>query len=171
MARLSSPPIPEPVGTRNLATLLRDSYLAIDAIAGEQVRAAFPDLRPAFAPIGVHIDDDGTRITELARRTGLTKPSVVYLVDELERLGYVERVPDPEDGRAKLVKPTARAREAVELGRRHIAAVEREWTELLGKSDMEQLRASLERLRQALWPPGDRVSEGAPRAPAAHGPR
>ncbi len=153
MAELSRPSIPEPVGTRNLATLLRDAYMAIDAISTARVLATFPDLRPALAPIGVHIDDDGTRITELARRTGLTKPSVVYLVDELERLGYVERVPDPDDGRAKLVKATTRAREAVELGRQHIAAIEREWTALLGERDMKHLRRSLERLREALWPP------------------
>lgn len=153
MTLLSRPPIPEPVGTTNLATLLRDAYLAIDAIAGARVREKYPDLRPAFGPIGVHIDDEGTRITELARRTGLAKPSVVYLVDELERLGYAERVPDPLDGRAKLVKPTARAREAVALGRKHIAAVEREWATLLGERDVEHLRATLQRLREELWPP------------------
>jgi DNA-binding MarR family transcriptional regulator len=152
MTKLSRPPIPEPVGTANLAVLLRDAYLAIDSIAGPRVRARYPDLRPAFAPIGTQIDDAGTRITELARRTGLTKPSVVYLVDELERLGYVERVPDPEDGRAKLVKPTRRARAAVELGRKEIAAIEAEWAAALGERRIAELRSTLEELRGRLWP-------------------
>ena len=67
----------------------------------------------------------------------------MYLVDELERLGYIEGVPDPEDGRAKLVKPTTRAREAVELGRQEMAAIEREWTALLGERDMKHLTRSL----------------------------
>lgn len=155
MGELSRPPIPRPVGTRNLATLLRDAYLAIDAIAGARVLAEYSDLRPAFMPIGAHVDDEGTRITELARRTGLTKPSVVYLVDELEALGYMERVPDPTDGRAKLVRPTAKGRAAVELGRRQIAAVQAEWERAIGVDDMARLIEILGRLHDALWPPAD----------------
>jgi DNA-binding MarR family transcriptional regulator len=149
---LSRPPIPAPVGTQNLANLLRDAYLALDSLATAYVAEQHPDLRPAFAPIGAHIDDAGTRITELARRTNLTKPSVVYLVDELERLGYVERVPDPDDGRAKLVKPTKRATEAVELGRRRIEEVEREWAKALGPDRIAELRETLSDLRAQLWP-------------------
>jgi DNA-binding MarR family transcriptional regulator len=152
MSGLSRPPIPEPVGTQNLAALLRAAYLAMDSIATARVVERFPDSRPAFAPIVANIDDDGSRITELARRTGLTKPSVVYLVDEMEELGYMERVPDPLDGRAKLVKPTARAREAVELGRREIAALEAEWAEALGDEAIATLRETLAELRAQLWP-------------------
>lgn len=156
MADLSRPPIPEPVGTQNLAVLLRDAFLAIDAVSGRRVAEAYPDLRPAFSPIAQHVDDEGTRITELARRTGLTKPSIVYLVDELERLGYAERVPDPQDGRAKLVRPTERGKAAVELGREAIREIESEWSVFLGAEELERLRATLLKLHEALWPRADR---------------
>lgn len=153
MAELSRPPIPAPTGTQNLAALLRAGFLAIDSLATARVVERFSDLRPAFAPVITNIDDGGTRVTELARRTGLTKPSVVYLVDEMEGLGYLERIPDPEDGRAKLVKPTARALAAVELGRREIAAIEAEWTSALGEEAIAGMRATLEELRGRLWSP------------------
>ena len=55
--------------------------------------------------------DHGSRLTDLADRSGLTKQAVGEAVAELERKGYVERVPDPLDGRAKIIKLT-RARRA-----------------------------------------------------------
>ena len=60
----------------------------------------------------------GSRVTELAQLAQVTKPTVVYLVNDLERLGYVERIPDPADGRAKLVCLTERGVRAQEAARR-----------------------------------------------------
>lgn len=91
-------------GTANFGTLLRDPALAINELVSEGLaERGFPDFRPAHGTIGQHIADRGSRVTELAQLAQVSKPTVVYLVNDLERLGYVERVPDPADGRAKLV--------------------------------------------------------------------
>ena len=84
----------------------------------------------------------------------MSKPTVVYLVNDLERLGYVERVPDPGDGRAKLVCLTERGAERAAGGRADRRARSRQdWSVLLGERDFATLRELLVRLHDALWPP------------------
>jgi DNA-binding MarR family transcriptional regulator len=140
-------------GTTNLGGLLRDPALAINELVSERLaERCFADFRPAHATIGQHIADQGSRVTELARLAQITKPSVVYLVNDLERLGYVERVPDPDDGRAKLVRLTARGMKAQAVARELIAQVERDWAGALGRGDFQTLRELLERLHSVLWP-------------------
>jgi DNA-binding MarR family transcriptional regulator len=65
-----------------------------------------PDLRPAHARLMVFLGWEGSRITDIARAQDVSKNAVGQLVTELEELGYVERVPDPVDGRAKIVRYT-----------------------------------------------------------------
>ena len=72
------------------------------------------------------------------------------LVEHLERHGYVERLPDPSDRRAKLVRATARGRELYAIAREVVAELEEEWTKLLGKEKMRRLRAILEELNDGL---------------------
>lgn len=80
------------------ARLLNEQGLArVRAETGQPVR-------PAHAALFPHIDLEGTRITEIARRAGITKQAVGQLVDDLEAMGTVERVRDPTDGRARLVR-------------------------------------------------------------------
>jgi DNA-binding MarR family transcriptional regulator len=67
---------------------------------------------------------EGSRLTDIAQRAGLTKPTVLAAVDDLQRLGYVERLPDPADGRAKLVRLTPRGAATAAEGARIIARVE-----------------------------------------------
>ena len=69
---------------------------------GEQM--GVDTLRAAHTNLFPHIDMEGTRLTDLAKRVGISKQAVGQLVDELEDMGVVERVPDPEDGRAKLIR-------------------------------------------------------------------
>ena len=117
----------------------------------------FPDLSPARGTIGQLIADRGSRVTELARLAQVSKPTVVYLVNDLERLGYVERVPDPADGRAKLVCLTERGVLAQRAGREIVAEIERDWSRLLGGRDFATLRELLERLHEELWPASEAV--------------
>ena len=105
----------------------------------EPVRRGFGDLRPALLAVGAHVQAAGSRVTELAEQSSLTKATVVYLVDELERLGYLTRRPDPADGRAKLVVPTPRAAAAEAAAREAIAEIRDGWAGLLGEDSMALL--------------------------------
>ena len=146
-------------GTANFGTLLRDPALAINELVSEGLaERGFGDFRPAHGTIGQHIADRGSRVTELAQLAQVSKPTVVYLVNDLERLGYVERVPDPTDGRAKLVCLTARGARAQREARKIVAQIERDWSRAMGWRDFAALRALLERLHDALWPPSGNSS-------------
>lgn len=140
-------------GTSHLGALLRDPALAINELVSETLAdRGFEGFRPSHGTIGQHIGDSGSRVTELAVLAQVSKPTVVYLVDDLERLGYVERRPDPSDGRAKLVCLTERGIRAQRQAREIVADIERDWSELVGERSFAALRAELERLHDALWP-------------------
>jgi DNA-binding MarR family transcriptional regulator len=136
-----------PSGSDSFGNLFRDTTLAMQAIvADELVRRGFGDLRPALLAVAQHVGAEGTRITELAERAWLTKATVVHAVDELERLGYVTREPDPTDGRAKLVRSTARAHAAERVAREAIRDIRTAWAELIGAQEMDALEAGLRSL-------------------------
>ena len=142
-----------PSGSDNFGNLFRDPTLAAQGLIAEELaRRGFADLRPALLAVGQHVGPDGTRVTQLAARAWLTKATVVHAVDELERLGYVTREPDPTDRRAKLVVATPRALEAERVAREAIADLRAAWAELIGEAEMDALEAGLRRLRTALWP-------------------
>jgi DNA-binding MarR family transcriptional regulator len=142
-----------PSGTANFGNLLRDPGLVLSEIVAREVAAAgYGDLRPSLLAVGQHVGSGGTRVTELAQRAELSKASVVAAVDELERLGYAERVPDPSDGRAKLVRTTDRGRDAEAAARRAIAEARDAWSKALGAERFEDLERLLLELRAMLWP-------------------
>jgi DNA-binding MarR family transcriptional regulator len=140
-------------GSGSLGNLLRDPALAINEIVSERLaELGYEGFRTAHGTIGQHIADGGSRITELAELAQVTKPTVVYFINDLERLGYVERVPDPTDGRAKLVRMTARGAEAQRVGTEIVRQIERDWAAALGEGEFAALRDHLQRLHDALWP-------------------
>lgn len=153
-------PARPPSGTDNFGNLFRDTTLAMQQLVAEELaRRGYGDLRPALLAVGQHVSAGGTRITEIAARAWLTKATVVHAVDELERLGYVTREPDPADGRAKLVRPTARALAAERAAREVIATIRADWAARVGAQEMDELEAGLRRLRAALWPAEDGAIE------------
>jgi DNA-binding MarR family transcriptional regulator len=93
------------------------------------------------------LDDAGTRVGVLAERAQLTRQSMAELVRHLERHGYVELVPDPGDGRARLVRPTDRGREVWAEARGFLAEVEGRWAATLGERGLRDLRRLLERIQ------------------------
>lgn len=137
----------------HLGALLRDPALAMNQLVSDTLaERGFEGVRPSHGALAQHIADRGSRVTELAALAQVTKPTVVYLVDDLERLGYVERVPDPSDGRAKLVRLTERGLRAQDEARKIVTGIERDWSALVGERHFAALRAELERLHDALWP-------------------
>jgi DNA-binding MarR family transcriptional regulator len=79
--------------------------------------AGFTDLTIAQGRVAARIGPAGTRVTELAEQAGITKQTAGYLVDQLERAGYVRRVPDPTDARARLVQLADRGAAVREVAR------------------------------------------------------
>jgi DNA-binding MarR family transcriptional regulator len=140
-------------GELNLALLCFVAYRAMESRVLQDLAAAgFGDITAAQGRIFARLDPGGTRITDLAERAQVTKQTAGFLVDQLERAGYVRRVPDPRDARARLVQIAERGWAAVEIARRTEAAVEAEWTNHLGRASATQLRRSLTRLREITDP-------------------
>jgi DNA-binding MarR family transcriptional regulator len=128
--------------------LIRLLDAAFDDFSGELAKrveaAGYTDLRPGHGCVFGNIDADGSRLTDLAERAQMTKQSVGEVTSDLEQRGYVERVPDPSDGRAKIIRLTARGREARAIGRGLIDDIEREWAERFGEERIAALREALE---------------------------
>ena len=103
-------------------------------------------LRPKHGAVIANIDPEGTRPSLLADRAGMTRPAMGELIDELETLGYVTRVPDPDDRRAKLIKPTAKTLRRQRLARQVNAEIEAAYEEHLGSAEYRRLRRALARL-------------------------
>jgi DNA-binding MarR family transcriptional regulator len=138
------------VGT-DLGRLLLESHRALAAeMVALLAERGYPDIRAGHAAVFLHIDRrSGTRLTELARRARMTKQGMMLVVDDLEGHGYVRRVPDPEDARAKVVRLTARGRRYVAEARRAVAAVEARARRELGERRYEVLWSALEELAGA----------------------
>lgn len=114
--------------------------------------AGFDDVTLAQGRIFARIAEGGSRLTELAESGQVTKQTAGYLVDQLERMGYVERVPDPRDARARLVVPSAKGEEVRAAGRRVERQIEREWADHLGPRRYRALREALTSLREITDP-------------------
>ena len=137
----------------NVGLLLFLPYRAMEArVFADLAGAGFDDITPAQARVFQRIAPDGSRLTDLAAQAGITKQSAGFLVDQLERAGYVERVADPADGRARLVRIAERGARSVEASRDIVAQVEAEWTAYLGERRMAQLRDILTDLREITDP-------------------
>ena len=115
-----------------------------EQLASRVLAAGYTDIRPGHGCVFGNIDPDGSRLTDLADRAGMTKQSVGEVTSDLEQRGYVERVPDPADGRAKIIRLTNRGREAQAIGRGLIEDIERDWAERFGSEQVAALRAALE---------------------------
>src|SRR5579875_1514917 len=118
-----------------------------DALTAALHAARFPDIRPAHS-INLFrvIDPAGTRPGELARRAGITPQAMAEIVRYLEARGYAERVPDPADGRARIVRLTPRGRQASAVAARVFTGLEARWEQRLGPRRMAQLRRMLAEL-------------------------
>jgi DNA-binding MarR family transcriptional regulator len=140
---------------RTLGSLLRLPYQELQAaVYGALAKRGFADLRAAHSAVFRHIDADGTRLTTLAERAGMTKQSMAYLVEALTAAGYLAVVADPHDGRAKLVQLTRRGDKAMATLLALSAEFEQRLAERLGATKMARLRALLEEVAD-LMEPGD----------------
>jgi DNA-binding MarR family transcriptional regulator len=121
-----------------------------EELSGRLAERGHPEVRTPHGAVLQFLDDEGTRVSVLAERAQMTKQSMAELVRHLEAHGYVERVPDPRDGRAKLVRATDRGRAVFAIARDLVAEVDARLTERMGEAKVRRLRALLEELSEAL---------------------
>lgn len=130
----------------DLARLLLAAHRSLaDEWVASMAERGYPGARAGHAVIALTIDRrTGTRLTDLAERARMTKQGMMLLVDDLEARGFVRRVADPEDARAKIVRLTTKGRTYVAESRRVLQAVEGRVRRAWGDRRYQQTRAVLE---------------------------
>ena len=129
------------------ALLTHVKVLAVQKLFDRMADAGFDDVREGHGCVFGFIDlENGSRLTDLADSSGLTKQAEGEAVAELERRGYEKRAACPGDRRAKIIEVTDRGRDAVLTGRRLFAEIEGEWAEELGAEVVGGLREAAERI-------------------------
>ena len=110
-------------------------------------------LRPSHTNLFPHLDFDGVRITELARRLDISKQAVSQTIAELELMDVVETIPDPADGRARLARFTDKGKLGIMQGLGVLRGIEAEIERSIGKAKFEALHEALLALEAMLEPP------------------
>jgi DNA-binding MarR family transcriptional regulator len=136
----------------DVATLMFIAYRAMDERVIQAMRDAGFNVTVAQARIAQRIAADGSRLTDLAEQAQVTKQTASLLVAALEHEGLVERVPDPADGRARLIRFTRKGLTASERAREVVMGVEQEWDDHLGPELSASLREALTKLREITDP-------------------
>ncbi|WP_392541917.1 MarR family winged helix-turn-helix transcriptional regulator [Oryzobacter telluris] len=126
-----------------------DRALQADMVA-QAHRAGHPGIKPAHNAVFATLQPGGTRAADMAARYGMTRQSMGELLRDMEALGYVEMVPDPDDRRAKLVRYTPAGREVAAGGYRHIRESEERFAREVGVEDFATMRRVLTRVYELL---------------------
>jgi DNA-binding MarR family transcriptional regulator len=131
---------------RNTATLISMAHLLVSRRVSEAVSNAGYTVKASHGAVFSQLGAGGARLTDLARGAQMSLQAMGELVDELDRLGYVERTPDPGDRRAKVITLTDAGQRCAEAGGDAIRALEASITTVLGERGHQQLRRMLVRL-------------------------
>lgn len=140
---LAPPPGFEEKKRQSFGQVLFKSARLLNELAIARLREKNPDVRLAHTRLLPHVDFEGTRLTTLAERMGVTKQAAGQLVEELADLGLLVREADPEDGRAKRVRFTAKGKKALQEGLVLLGSFEGDLAVHLGEARMEELKGSL----------------------------
>jgi DNA-binding MarR family transcriptional regulator len=134
----------ETFGPPMIGALLRVPWEAVQRhMLARLHKRGFDDLDAAHLNVFQYPGPQGARPSELATRLRMTKQALNYLLGELERLGYLERRPDPDDLRARRVALTPRAVSAIGVIRESVEEMEEIWARQLGQRRFEELRSLL----------------------------
>jgi DNA-binding MarR family transcriptional regulator len=139
--------------------------IARDELEGELyealARAGLADIRPGHGCVFGNITREGERLTAIAERARMTKQAVGEVASDLERLGYLERLPDPSDRRAKILRLTDKGLMAQTRAYEILAELERRWEERFGSARVATVRAVLVELHEELLESFKRAAERA----------
>jgi DNA-binding MarR family transcriptional regulator len=144
-----------------IGRVLRDAFFLMMTELDTAIGAVHSEATPAINRALLHLDPDGTRIVELARRAGVTKQSMGEVVDRMVALGFVDVRPVPGPGRGKLVVATKAGWAALRDGYEAVTAIHRRWQALIGADEMAALvtalRHLIDEIRQS--PPGQLLGQ------------
>lgn len=127
----------------NLGVLISVLNRVVDDAVMAALAADHGEVRRAHGTVFEMLDPGGSRVADLARRARMSKQAMGELVDDLERLGYVERRADPRDGRAKLVVLTGKGEQAAAAGIAAVFDLEARWAACLGEDQARVFREAL----------------------------
>jgi DNA-binding MarR family transcriptional regulator len=129
----------------DLLGAIRDGL--VEDVQRRLTAAGYGDVRASHDCVFRHLTPEGVRLRDLAIASQMTPPAIGEHVDDLERLGYVERVPDPTDRRAKLIRPTTRGSAFMRAAYDALTEIEQEWTAAVGAKALVRLRDGLAQVR------------------------
>jgi DNA-binding MarR family transcriptional regulator len=118
----------------------------IDELHVELARIGHPDMRPMHGFVFQAIGVNGVTATELGRRLGVSKQAAAKHIAALERLGYVTRVPDPNDARSKIVRLTPRGIDSLAQSARIFDELRSRWATVLGEQRLRMLETDLSKV-------------------------
>src|SRR5436190_4431985 len=148
-SRFTKSPEEGEFGPPLIGALLRIPWEAVQRCMLERLHErGFDDLDGAHLNVFQYPGPQGARPSDLAARLRISKQALNYLLGELERLGYLERRPDPDDLRSKRVALTPRGASAIRVIREAVAELETAWAEQLGRKRFAQLRNVLLELNE-----------------------
>lgn len=151
----------------NLGLLLFIPYRFMESAVMTALREQGHELTLTQARVFQRIDPQGTRMADLARAAQLPKQTIGSIVDQLEKAGYVRRIPDPHDARARQVQITERGNELVAASLPTVRQVEAAWRDHLGPTRSRHLVEALTELRHITdthLPDGTEHAPGVPPA-------
>lgn len=158
---MPTPSPADPATPASLGVLLRLLHQQFATAVDEALaQAGFGDLRSSYASVFTFVPPEGMPVSELTRLARVRKQSMTQTVEELEKLGYVERKPSPTDKRSRLVFLTARGKKVRPLAMAAGRKIEAQWAELIGATQLDALKLALADLLARLQP----GSEDAARA-------
>jgi DNA-binding MarR family transcriptional regulator len=133
----------------SLGALLRAPYRYLQARLYAELAETFPEIRAAHSSVFRTISSEGSRLVDLAEQAQMTKQSMAYLVSYLEKHQFVETVDHPADGRAVLVRLTAKGRKVIDLALAVSRRLEDDAARQLGETKLSTLRKLLTELGSA----------------------
>jgi DNA-binding MarR family transcriptional regulator len=138
-----------------LLRLLFRATETMNATMADRIRErGFPGFQPSFTATLVQVDTEGTRIGRIAERLHVTRQAASQMIREIERRGFIERIPDPGDARAVIVRHTAAGRQILRTAIEVMLGIEKEYAEILGADGLAQLIDLLGALMKATDPGG-----------------
>ncbi|MGV8882895.1 MAG: MarR family winged helix-turn-helix transcriptional regulator [Rhodoglobus sp.] len=120
---------------------------AFEAECFERLAAAgFTGLRMRHSVLLDALGTEGSRVTTLAAKLGMTKQAMTEMIDDLIASGYLERTADPADRRAKVIRYTAKGHSALAMAATVVTAIETDYARMLGADRYAQVKLGLAEL-------------------------